>query len=127
VARIVPSTTHPGWVYVVLNDRRQDNPIPYIYLSDNRGGKWKSVAGDLPAAPANVMAELPGENGGLVCGTDLGIYYSRNGGKNWVVLNGNMPASVSVNDLFIHPRDHKLVVGTYGRGVYILDDISLLK
>jgi photosystem II stability/assembly factor-like uncharacterized protein len=127
VARIVTSATHPSRVYVVLNDRRQDNPIPYIYLSDNQGRKWTSITGNLPAAPANVIAELPGEQGGLVCGTDLGIYYSRNRGKNWMVLNGNMPASVSVNDLFIHPRDHKLVVGTYGRGVYILDDISLLK
>ena len=42
-------------------------------------------------------------------------------------MNGTIPVSVSVNDLFIHPRDKKLVIGTYGRGVYVLDDLNLLK
>jgi hypothetical protein len=52
---------------------------------------------------------------------------SSNLGKLWVPLNGNMPAAVSVNDMFIHPRDRKLVIGTYGRGVYVLDDLQQLK
>ena len=52
---------------------------------------------------------------------------SKDGGKKWIAINGNMPASVSVNDLFIHPRDKKLVIGTYGRGVYVLDDLTMLK
>ena len=61
------------------------------------------------------------------CGTDLGIYTSKDGGKRWVALNSNMPASISVQDMFIHPRDRKLVIATYGRGVYALDDMNVLK
>jgi hypothetical protein len=57
----------------------------------------------------------------------MGVYLSKNEGKNWVALTGNLPASVSINDMFLHPRDRKLVIGTYGRGVYVLDDMTGLK
>ena len=52
---------------------------------------------------------------------------SKNGGKKWIALNANMPASVSVQDMFIHPRDKKLVIATYGRGVYVLENMNVLK
>ncbi|HLF45260.1 MAG TPA: hypothetical protein VI548_02470, partial [Chitinophagaceae bacterium] len=88
---------------------------------------WKSVSGNLPASPANVIIEDPDQADMLYCGTDFGVYISKNAGKTWISINGNIPASVSVNDMFIHPRDKKLVIGTYGRGVYVLDDISKLR
>ena len=52
---------------------------------------------------------------------------TKDAGKNWIAINGNMPAAVSVNDMFIHPLEKKLVIGTYGRGVYVLDDLKQLK
>jgi len=57
----------------------------------------------------------------------MGAYISKDGGKKWESINGDLPASVSVNDMFIHPRDKKLVIGTYGRGVYVIDDLSKLR
>jgi hypothetical protein len=57
----------------------------------------------------------------------MGVYVSRNKGVSWQSLRGNLPASVSVQDLFVHPRDNKLVIGTYGRSVWILDEISFLQ
>jgi hypothetical protein len=57
----------------------------------------------------------------------MGIYYSNNGGKSWISLQANLPATVSVQDLFIHPRERNLVIATYGRGVYSLDDLGALK
>jgi photosystem II stability/assembly factor-like uncharacterized protein len=129
VAKIAVSALYPGRVYLALNDRRADNHTAYLYLSDDRGVTWKAIAGNLPASPVNVVME--GDVGGdaqmLFCGTDMGVYMSRDMGKNWVALNGNMPAAVAVDDMFIHPRYKKLVVGTYGRGVYILDDVSVLR
>ena len=85
------------------------------------------IAGNLPASPVNVLIEDPDKENVLYCGTDMGAYISKDGGKNWVAINGNIPAAVSVNDMFIHPRDKKLVIGTYGRGVYVLDDLSKLR
>lgn len=126
VAHIEASVLKEGKLYVVLNDRRGDNATPYVFVSDNSGATWRSVTGNLPASPVNVIIE-DDKTGNLFCGTDLGIYISKDGGKKWLALNANMPASVFVQDMFIHPRDRKLVIATYGRGVYALDDMNVLK
>jgi hypothetical protein len=127
VIKITPSAFNAAKVYVVLNDRREDNATPYIYVSENYGTTWKPIAGNLPASPVNVVIENPDKAGVLYCGNDMGVYMSKDNGKSWVCINGNIPAAVSVNDMFIHPRDKKLVIGTYGRGVYVLDDLQQLK
>jgi hypothetical protein len=75
----------------------------------------------------NVLIEDPDMPNIIYCGTDMGVYISKDLGKKWAALNGNMPAAVSVNDMFIHPGDKKMVIGTYGRGVYVLDDLTGLK
>jgi photosystem II stability/assembly factor-like uncharacterized protein len=127
IIKITPSQFDPARVYVALNDRRQDNDIAYLYRSDDNGSTWIPVSGNLPASPVNVIIEHPELPNVVYCGTDMGVYMSRHRGKLWVALNGNLPAAVSVNDMFIHPRDKKLVIGTYGRGVYVMDDINQLK
>lgn len=127
VIKITASSFNAGRVYVVLNDRREDNAIPFIYISENYGSTWKPITGNLPPSPVNVLIENPDKAGVLYCGNDMGAYMSKDYGKTWVCINGNIPAAVSVNDMFIHPRDKKLVIGTYGRGVYVLDDLLKLK
>lgn len=126
-AKITTSRFNLARVYVVLNDRRQDNHSPYIYQSDNYGATWRSVSGNLPASPVNVIIEDDSRQNVLYCGTDMGVYMSRDNGKSWIALNGNMPAAVDVDDMFIHPRDKKLVIATYGRGVWVLDDLRGLR
>jgi photosystem II stability/assembly factor-like uncharacterized protein len=128
VAKIFTSTTrNPPNLYVALNDRRQDNNTPYLYQLSADGKTWQSISSNLPSSPVNVIIEDPDSINVLYCGTDLGVYMSNNAGKSWIAINGNLPASVSVNDMFIHPRDKKLVIATYGRGVWALDDISGLR
>lgn len=129
VAKIFTSTG-PGSpnLYMALNDRRQDNHTPYLYkLSSDGKFQWQLISSNLPASPANVIIEDPDNRNVLYCGTDMGVYISKDAGKSWIAINGNLPASVSVNDMFIHPRDKKLVIGTYGRGVYVIDDLSKLR
>jgi photosystem II stability/assembly factor-like uncharacterized protein len=126
VIKITTVASDENKVFVVLNDRRADNPTPYIYASNDKGKTWKSITGNLPVSPVNVLIEDP-QTRTLFCGTDMGVYLTKDEGKNWVALTGNLPSSVSVNDIFLHPRDRKLVIGTYGRGVYILDDVSVFK
>ncbi len=127
VSRIVSSKYNEATVYLTLNDRREDNITPYIYRSTDLGKTWISIAGNLPRSPVNVIREDPNKKNILYCGTDMGAYISNDGGKKWIPINNNMPVSVSVQDLFIHPKANQLVIATYGRGIYVLDDIGLLQ
>jgi len=127
VSRIVASKYDAATVYVTLSDRREDNNTPYIFKSTDYGNTWVSLANNLPAAPVNVVREDPKNQNVLFCGTDMGIYVSKDKGKTWQSLQTNLPATVSVQDLFIHPRDLNLVIATYGRGIWSLDDISSLR
>jgi photosystem II stability/assembly factor-like uncharacterized protein len=121
VSRLEASKTKDGTVFITLSDRREDNIKPYIYKTSDFGKTWISITGDLPASPVNVIREDPFNTSILYCGTDLGVYTSKNSGKNWQSVQANLPASVSVQDLFIHPRDNKMVIATYGRGVWVME------
>ena len=127
VSRLVASKYNEATVYVTLSDRREDNISPYIFKSTDMGKTWVNVTGNLPHNPVNVIREDPNNKNILYCGTDIGVYVSNNGGQKWVPLNNNLPAVVSVQDLFIHPKTDQLVIATYGRGIYALDDISMLQ
>ncbi|CAH0997609.1 hypothetical protein EMA8858_03743 [Emticicia aquatica] len=127
VSRLEASKIQDGTVYITLSDRREDNIKPYIYKSTDFGKNWISMAGDLPFSPVNVIREDPKNTSILYCGTDLGICISKNAGKNWSSIQANLPSSVSVQDLFVHPRDNKMVIATYGRGVWVLEDLTLLQ
>ncbi len=126
VAEIVVSPFSSNTVFVVLNGRRDDDATPYIFETNNFGITWRSIAYNLPASPVNAFVFDPG-SGNYYCGTDMGVYRLATNKKTWECVNGNLPAAVSVNDIFIHPRDKIMVIGTYGRGVYVLDDLSKLR
>jgi photosystem II stability/assembly factor-like uncharacterized protein len=127
IAKITTSKFTIGKVYVVLNDRRSDNHRPYIYQSNDYGKTWKAIQGNLPTSPVNVLIEDTDNSNVLYCGTDMGIYRSADAGRSWQSMNANLPAAIAIDDMFIHPRDKKLVIATYGRGVYILDSLNNLK
>lgn len=126
-SRLVASRYKEGRVYVTLSDRREDNIKPYIFVSDDKGKTWKNIASNLPPAPVNVVREDPKNKNILYCGTDMGVYISKNNGASWQSLQANLPTTVSVQDLFIHPRDNVLVIATYGRGVWAIDNITALQ
>jgi photosystem II stability/assembly factor-like uncharacterized protein len=127
IIKITPSRFDPNTVYIAVNDRRQDNDECYLFKSTDQGNTWTSISSNIPPSPANVIIEDIDTKGSLYAGTDMGVYFSKNDGKTWTLVRGNLPAAVSVNDMFIHPRDKKLVIATYGRGVYILDNLNVLK
>jgi photosystem II stability/assembly factor-like uncharacterized protein len=120
VSRLVASAHNKDRVYLTLSNRREDDDKPYVFVSEDAGETWKSIAANLPASPVNVIREDDKNPNLLYCGTDMGIYLSRDRGKSWVSLQGSLPTTVSVQDLFIHPRDRDLVIATYGRGVYAI-------
>ncbi len=127
IIKITTSKYDDKTVYIAVNDRRQDNETTYLFKSTDQGSTWQSIAGDIPNSPANVIIEDHDDPMTLYAGTDMGVYITKNSGKSWNLIRGNLPFAVSINDMFIHPRDKKLVIATYGRGIFILDDISILK
>ena len=127
VSRIVASKYDASMVYLTLSNRREDESRAYIYFSSDRGETWQDIGNGLPSAPVNVVREDPVVKGMLYAGTDMGVYVSNDQGRTWSSLKANLPASVSVQDLYIHPRDGQLVIATYGRGVWVLDDLSNIR
>jgi photosystem II stability/assembly factor-like uncharacterized protein len=126
VSRIIASQYKEGRVYVSLNGYRNDNFLPYLYVSNDFGVTWKSIAGNLPAEPINVIREDPKNENILYVGTDGGLYVSLDGGNNWMMWNGGLPKSVPVHDIAIQARENEIVLGTHGRSIYIgkLDEVQ---
>jgi photosystem II stability/assembly factor-like uncharacterized protein len=120
VSRVVPSKYDAGTVYVALRGREDDDFAPYLFVSTDFGGTFTSIAGNIPSGSINVVREDPSVRGLLYAGNDFGAYVSKNAGQTWQVLGRGLP-SVQVSDLQIHPRDHVIVISTYGRGMYAMD------
>ncbi|MFW6198445.1 MAG: VPS10 domain-containing protein, partial [Acidobacteriota bacterium] len=120
VMKVVASPHDPDRAYVVKNGFRRDDFAPYVYVTDDAGVSWRPIADGLPQHPVNVIAEDPVEPGVLYLGNDHGVYVSLDGGDSWHRMKANLP-NVVVRDLLVHPREGDLVVGTYGRGLWVTD------
>lgn len=126
VSRVVASRHHEGTVYATLDGHRSNDFKPYVLKSTDYGKTWTSIASNLPASSVQVIREHPRAPSLLFVGNEIGAYYSGNGGRSWARLQYNLP-TVPVHDMRIHPRENDLVIGTHGRGIYIIDDITPLE
>lgn len=120
ISRVVPSQHAEDTVYVTQRGREDDDCAPYIFKSSDFGKTLTSIVNNIPAGSVNVIREDPTDPNILYVGTDFGAFVSRDGGRHWNVLGSNLP-SVQVSDLQYHPRDHVIVISTYGRGMWALD------
>ncbi len=126
VSRIEPSRAGAGSAYVALDGHRSGDFAPYVLRSDDFGQSWRALTAGLPqGATVNVVREHPGQPGVLFAGTERGLYVSWNEGRAWTRLRAGLP-TVPVDDVQIHPRENDLIVGTHGRGVWVLDDLAPL-
>ena len=123
VSRVEPSRHDADRVYVSFDGHRTNDFTPYVYVSDNGGDTFRSIAAGLPAgAPdfVHVVREDPRNANLLFAGTDVGAYASLDRGASWRRFMESMPA-VPVHDLQIHPRDRELIAGTHGRSIWIVN------
>ena len=115
-----------GVVYCTLDNRKQNDLQPYVYVSRNYGKSWQSITGDLPErGTAFSIRQDHVDPDLLFVGTEFGVFFSNDGGGSWHELS-TLP-TIAVRDLEIQRREGDLVVGTFGRGIYILDDYSPLR
>jgi hypothetical protein len=127
IARIEPSHFDPGTAYVAVDHHRYDDWKPYLFKTTDFGKTWTSVAGNLPAKGNIEALREDYDNPNLLfVGTEFGLYVTLDGGKEWKKFMSGLP-SVRVDDILIHPRDRDLIVGTHGRSIWIVDDISPLE
>jgi len=114
-------------VYVVVDDHKSGDLAPYILKSENRGGSWKSISGNLPerhilwrVVQDHVKPEL------MFVGSEFGVFFTVNAGRTWTKLKGGAP-NIAFRDLVIQTRENDLVGATFGRSFYILDDYTPLR
>jgi photosystem II stability/assembly factor-like uncharacterized protein len=124
VSRVTASSHKEERVYAALNGYRFDDFTPYLFVSEDYGKTWKSIAAGIPAAPVNAFVEDPVNENLLFAGTDNGLYVSLDRGQTWNIMQNGMP-HVAVHDLVIQPDAKHLLVGTHGRSIYRADIAAL--
>ena len=114
-------------MYVAFNHHKYGDFQPYIYKTSNLGDTWKSISNNLPERGSVYSIEEDHIDKDLIfCGTEFGVYFSPNAGQRWRALDNGLP-TIAVRDIAIQERENDLILGTFGRGFYILDDYSSLR
>ncbi len=125
VSHVEPSRTGAQLVYAAFDRHMLDDFRPYIFKSTDGGKSWSSITANLPpTAYVQVVREDPKNPSLLYAGTELGLFASYTGGKDWIRLNLKNLPNVAVHDIKIHPRENDLILATHGRSVWIFDDAS---
>ena len=127
VSKIHASEHQAGTAFVTVDQHRMNDFRPYVFMTKNFCKSWEKISSNLPKDDyVKVVRQDPHNPNLLFAGMEHGIYASWNLGKSWEKINVDLP-NVSVRDLRIQARDRDLIVGTHGRGAYILDDIRPLE
>jgi hypothetical protein len=127
VSDVVASRHVPDRVYALFNNHKRGDFKPYALRSDDRGRTWTSIAGDLPDRHVTwSLVEDPEEEDLLFLGTEFGLFVSTDRGGSWTELQGGAP-TIPFRDLEIQEREGDLVAATFGRGFFVLDDLTALR
>jgi photosystem II stability/assembly factor-like uncharacterized protein len=127
VSRLAASNHDGNTVYAAFDNHKNEDFKPYLLKSSDTGKTWTSIAGDLPEnGPVLAFAEDTVNPDLLFAGTEFGAFFSIDGGQHWVRLKGGLP-TIAVRDMVIQAREGDLVIATFGRGFYVLDDITPLR
>jgi photosystem II stability/assembly factor-like uncharacterized protein len=127
VADVHASPHDANVVYAAFNNHKSGDFKPYLLKSADRGRTWTSIAAGLPDRGSTwTVLEDPAQRDLLFVGTEFGVFFSPSGGSKWIQLKGGLPP-IAVRDMVIQKREGDLVLGTFGRGFYVLDDLTPLR
>jgi photosystem II stability/assembly factor-like uncharacterized protein len=127
VSKLLASRHAPRRVYAAFDNHKTGDEAPYLLKSEDAGNTWTSIAGNLPDSGAvYAVAEDHVNPLLLFAGTEFGVFVTVDGGNEWTRLKGGLP-TIAVRDIAIQTRENDLVLATFGRGFYILDDYSALR
>ena len=128
IAQIKASNKQAGTALLVANDYRRYDYAPYVFKTTNYGKSWERLVDekDVFGYALSIVEDIETDRL-LFLGTDDGLYYSTDAGTNWTKFDSKVFPTVSTKDLVIHPREHDLVIGTFGRAAWVMDDIRPLR
>ena len=127
VSRLEASRHQAGRVYAAFSNHKDGDFQPYLLVSEDYGATWSSIAADLPERDVVwSLAEDHVQEGLLFCGTEYGLYVSFDRGGKWTRMKSGLP-TVAVRDIEVQRREDDLILGTFGRGFYVLDDYAPLR
>ncbi|MEY3243131.1 MAG: hypothetical protein RIR11_4570 [Bacteroidota bacterium] len=127
VHQVIASQFDKNTAYVCFNHHRYGDFKPYLLKTTDGGKSWNSISATLPErGSVYSIAEDHVDRNLLFCGTEFGMFFTRDGGENWLAMKSGLP-TVAVRDIEIQRRENDLVLATFGRGFYILDDYSPLR
>lgn len=127
IPQIVPGHRSQGEAFVVVNNYRKNDWKPYLFYTNDFGKSWKNIVSDKSVSGHCLsIAQDSKATNLLFLGTEHGLYVSIDNGENWTKWTNDYP-SVATQDLKIHPRENDLIIGTFGRAIFILDDITPLR
>ena len=127
VSRLAASQHDANTVYAAFDNHKNEDFKPYLLKSTDAGKSWTSIAGNLPENGSVLAFVEDTVNANLLfAGTEFGAFFSIDGGQKWVQLKGGLP-TIAVRDMVMQAREGDLVIATFGRGFYALDDVSALR
>ncbi|MDX2033589.1 MAG: glycosyl hydrolase, partial [Blastocatellia bacterium] len=127
VARVLASQHDANTAYAIFNNHQNSDYAPYLVKTTDAGKTWTLINGNLPKThPLWAIAEDHVNPNLLFLGTEFGVFFTGDGGQKWIQLKGGLP-TIAVRDLAIQKRENDLVAGTFGRGIYVLDNYAPLR
>jgi len=126
VQRIIASPIDAKTVFVAFDNHQNGDFTPYLLKSTDAGRSWTSITGDLPKRGGVYAVAQDHQDANLLfCGTEFGAYLSKDGGTHWIKIPG-LP-TIMVRDIAIQRRENDLILGTFGRGIYVIDDYTVVR
>lgn len=127
VNMLIASQHDENVVYACFNNHKNGDFKPYVFMSNDKGRTWRSITSNLPVRGSSyAIAQDHIDPNLLFVGTEFGVFFTNNGGTSWKQLKNGVP-TIAVRDIAIQRRENDLVLGTFGRGFYVLDDYSSLR
>ena len=120
ISSITPSKHAAGRVYLTVDGHFNDDYHPYVFVSEDYGRNWRPIVEGLPQTSVHRLREHPANPDFLAVGTEMGVYATFDRGAHWTTLDTNLPP-VPVYDLLFQESQGALVLGTHGRGIWVLD------
>lgn len=126
ISSVTASPHNAPTAFITADGHRTGDMQTHVYMTTDFGEHWQDISSDAIEGYAWVIRQDLVNPQLLFLGTEFGLYISLDSGQNWARFQEDLP-KVAVHDIAIHPRDHDVIIGTHGRGIYIIDDITPLR
>jgi len=123
---LIASKHDENVVFAAFNNHKSGDFTPYVCRSDDKGRTWTNISGNLPEGAVYALEQDHVDKDLLFAGTEYGVFASFDGGKNWKQLKAGIP-TINIRDMAIQERENDLVLASFGRGFYILDNYAPMR